>query len=157
MIELLEEAREELKRVDHQIYVSLKYTRTVDVLKLILQRLVSAFEIGVDILLTAQKKKGIIDSIPTSHKAKGDLLIDLAKSDTQMKEYIDFYMNIRRITRATYECKEEYRRHVTMIVKLDCNIEITMDTVKKDYEKTKLFINYIENIITDKDPNAPPQ
>ena len=42
MIETLENAKEELKRVDHLIFVSLKYTRTVDVLLNVINRIISS-------------------------------------------------------------------------------------------------------------------
>ena len=44
MREKLEEAFEELKRVDHLIYVSLKYTRTTDVLKNVIDRMITTAE-----------------------------------------------------------------------------------------------------------------
>ena len=40
MTENLENAKEELKRIDHLIYVTLKYTRTVDVLLSVVERMI---------------------------------------------------------------------------------------------------------------------
>ena len=51
MKELLKDAKEELKRVDHLIYVSLKYTRTVDVIRNVIDRLISSFDFVADGLL----------------------------------------------------------------------------------------------------------
>ncbi len=42
MLESLDLAKEEIKRADHLMYVSLKYTRTVDILKSIIERLINA-------------------------------------------------------------------------------------------------------------------
>ena len=56
----LGQAREELKRVDHLIFVSLKYTRTVDVLKSVLTRLINCFEcIIIGVLNDAYEQKKI--------------------------------------------------------------------------------------------------
>ena len=44
MNEQLENTIEELKRVDHLFYVSLKYTRTVDMIKHVLERIISTHE-----------------------------------------------------------------------------------------------------------------
>ena len=44
MDDALYDAEKELKRVDHLIYVSLKYTRTVDVFKNIIKRLISTID-----------------------------------------------------------------------------------------------------------------
>ena len=38
---------EELKRADHLVYVSLKYTRTCDIMKNAMKRLINAFEMSM--------------------------------------------------------------------------------------------------------------
>ena len=48
---------EELKRADHLIYVSLKYTRTCDIMKNAIKRLISAFELAMQDYLEAMRKK----------------------------------------------------------------------------------------------------
>ncbi len=53
----LDNALRELRKVDHLIYVSLKYTRTVDVLKHIIKRMISAFDFMMDALLINLKQK----------------------------------------------------------------------------------------------------
>ena len=40
--ESIDKAKEELKRVDHLFFVSLKYTKTVDVIKSLIDRLINA-------------------------------------------------------------------------------------------------------------------
>ena len=59
MLPILEDAREEMKRADHLLYVSLKYTRTVDVLKSLIDRLINTINAITDELLdyALQKKK----------------------------------------------------------------------------------------------------
>ena len=51
MPSLIEPAREEMKRADHLLYVSLKYTRTVDVIKSLIERLFSTIDAITDALL----------------------------------------------------------------------------------------------------------
>ena len=46
--ENIENAVSQLKRADHLLYVTLKYTRTVDVIKSIIKRLISAFDFAVE-------------------------------------------------------------------------------------------------------------
>ena len=38
---------EELKRADHLVYVSLKYTRTCDIMKNAIKRLIAAFQLVI--------------------------------------------------------------------------------------------------------------
>ncbi len=57
MKESLDNAVRELRKVDHLVFVSLKYTRTVDVLKHIIKRMISAFDFMMDALFIDFKKK----------------------------------------------------------------------------------------------------
>ena len=50
MKESFDEAVQELKRVDHLFWVSLKYTRTVDVIKHVIDRLISCIGFGFEAL-----------------------------------------------------------------------------------------------------------
>ena len=54
---------------------------------------------------------------------------------------------LRKIRRAKYQKREEFRRHVTMIATLDDGkvIEVDMDKVKEFNDDTIAFIDYIED------------
>ena len=56
-----ESAEEELKRADHLLYVTLKYTRNVDVIKNIIKRLINAYDYAVLEALKYLKVKNISD------------------------------------------------------------------------------------------------
>ena len=90
------EAREELKRADHLIFVTLKYTRTVDVIKNIIKRLINAFELATDDALVYAKKKRKIATIPMLQKLKCDMLSKVIK-DERIKEYRDFYNMLKTL------------------------------------------------------------
>ena len=57
MKDYLDQIKSELKRADHLFYVSLKYTRTVDVIRSMIQRLLNAFDISFEALLEKTKKR----------------------------------------------------------------------------------------------------
>ena len=57
MIEAVTNAVEELKRVDHLIFVSLKYTRTVDVLRSVINRLIDAYGAIIEGILKEMEEK----------------------------------------------------------------------------------------------------
>ena len=57
MKDTIEKAKEELKRADHLYYVSLKYTKTVDVIKSIIERLINAFDFTIDSLVAFNYQK----------------------------------------------------------------------------------------------------
>jgi len=143
MLESLDLAKEEIKRADHLMYVSLKYTRTVDILKSIIERLINAFNFGIDALL---KKKKVRD-IPTIPKIKLDL-VRKNYPDEDLKNFLQLYQLFREIDKASFERAREYRRHVTMTAHLDDKeIEVTIDIIEDYYGKTKEFIEYVESIV----------
>ena len=74
MNEQLHKAKEELKRVDHLIYVSLKYTRTVDVIRNVVDRLISSFDFVLDSLLQDQIDAEKLEIIPQAPKLKCELI-----------------------------------------------------------------------------------
>ena len=48
------------------------------------------------------------------------------------------------LSRATYEKKNEFRRHVTMTSVIDGEIvEVTIDSITEDFHKLKDFIDYV--------------
>ncbi len=57
MRESLDNAFREIRKVDHLIFVSLKYTRTVDMIKHVIKRMISSFDFMMDALLLDLKKK----------------------------------------------------------------------------------------------------
>lgn len=147
MIESLFNARQELKRADHLIYVSLKYTRTVDVIKSIIERLLNCFDFGINSLLIEAKESKKLDDIPTTPKQKCDKVIELFPDDEKINDYISFYRLLRKISLAEFTRAREFRRHVTMTAIVDDSyIDVTIDVILEYNEKTKEFINYIDSL-----------
>ena len=66
-----------------------------------------------------------------------------------MIDYINFYIRLRKLSKAEYTRREEFRRHVTMIATIDKGeiVEVNIDSLKEDYEKTRNFVAYIKKII----------
>lgn len=149
--EHLQGARSELRRVDHLIYVSLKYTRTVDVIRNTVSRLINTYDAGVLAILTDLKVKKKLSDLPSSPVMKVELL-QKKFADDYLKESLDFYLLLRKLMKLDYTRREEYRRHVTMVTILDnnTNFEIDIDKLEIYYNKTKEFINHLTNIITGK-------
>jgi hypothetical protein len=146
--EALENAQQELKRADHLIYVSLKYTRTVDVLKSIIERLIATVDAGLDALLHTAKAEGKIPAIPTLPRLKIEALRKVYADNEQLKQYLAFYLLLRKLDKAKFERAQEYRRHVTMKAELDnSKAEITIDIISDYFHKTKEFLSTAKMII----------
>lgn len=144
MLEALENAKEELKRADHLMYVSLKYTRTVDVLKSIVERLINTFDFLIDALL---KSKNVKD-VPKIPKLKVEAVKKCYPEVPALATYMDFYILLRSVDRATFERALEYRRHVTMTAHLDDKeIEIDIDIIEDYFNKVKELVALVESLV----------
>lgn len=147
-MEYFDKAIEELKRVDHLVYVSLKYTRTVDVIKSVIERLINSFHFAALELLEYAKEKKKIKDYPAAEGLRIDLLLKIFLDNPELKEYFQLYLMLRRLSKADYAKREEYRRHVTMIATMDDGkvMEIDIDKVEEYYHKTKKFMHLIKKI-----------
>lgn len=153
MDEYLEAAVGELKRADHMIFVSLKYTRTVDVIKNILGRLILCYDATFDYLASNLKEMKKIEEIPQTRNKKIDILTDYFKDSKDFKDYLEFYLLLRRINKAEFTRRQEFRRHVTMTVILEDKrvIELNIDSIEEYYLKTKAFVDFAVSLVSPKE------
>ena len=143
----LDEAKEELKRADHLVYVTLKYTRTCDVIKNSIHRLIRAIEFAADEALEHARKKKKIKVVSKIAKIKVESLKSIYKN--KVKEYIELYTLLNQIYKSDYNKREEYRKNVTLIsiLKPEEFYEVNMEKLKEFFYKTKDFVNLIEDLV----------
>ena len=150
MKESMENAREELKRIDHLIYVTLKYTRTVDVFVSIIERMIGTYEFLVDALVKhaiSQKRTFEDPDIPL---AKAKLVVKLYDSK-KIKDCIEHYLMLRKLRRANYEKTCEFRRHVTMTSLVEGKvIKVDIDSITADFHSLRDFVDYVDKKISEK-------
>ena len=151
MNEYLLEAREELKRLEHILYVSLKYSRTVDVLTNALNRLVSIYDFIIEAFMEKAKEEGVIDSIPKSPALMARRVGEIYPDDEELHKYLDFYAFLKTILKLPYERRQEFRRHVTRITKLEKHTsEICIDNLMNCEKFIHKFFNYAREKILGK-------
>lgn len=150
--EALALAVQELKRADHSIAVSLKYTRTVDVIKSIIERLINTVGFCLDALLEHAKAKGTAAELAALPRLKAEQVKMVFSNDKKVVDFCDFFLLLRRVDKAKFERAQEYRRHVTMTAHLDNeeNVEVTIDIITDYYDKTQEFLNYVGRMVTGK-------
>ena len=148
--ELYLSAVQELKRIDHIIFVTLKYTRTVDVLKSIILRMIAMIDFVLDLILESYKFKGDIDSYQASPGLKVDQIRQLTEDDN-ISQMLDFYLMLRRASRAEYTTINEYKRHVGMVMEKPDGSEliINIDTVTEFYYDLKKYLEYVYHFVFD--------
>ncbi len=143
MNEYLSEAREELKRLEHIIYVSLKYTRTVDVILNALYRLVNVYDLIIEALLEKAKGENLIAVLPKSPALRATHLGGLYPEDKELQKYLSFYVFIKNVLKLPHSKREEYRRHVTLIVELGtATAEIDIDNLTDCEKVVHNFLRY---------------
>ncbi len=153
--ESLQLAMQELHRADHSIAVSLKYTRTVDVIKSIIERLINTISFSLDGLVDYAKTQNKISEASSLPKVKVDQVKMLYSNDRIVTDFCDFFLTLRKIDKAKFGRAQEYRRHVTMTAFMDHEtVEITIDIVSDYYEKTKEFLNYASRLVHGEGQNS---
>ena len=141
MLEDIESAIGELQRAEHLIYVTLKYTRTGDVMKSIVERLIDSMNYSITDMLEFTKHKNKIKEFPASDMAKFELLKVILKKlilkDKNLKKYLDLYLLLKKVSKTPVtSVREEYRKNLTLIAD---DIEIDMSTIVEYYNDVKEF------------------
>jgi len=144
------DALDELKRVDHLVYVSLSYTRTVDVLKSVVDRMISTSDFLLSCIIDDLNEKKPLDEVPLSPALRVALLQKECKDVPEIVEYLKLYTMLRKIARCKYDRLREFRRHVTMVAHFDddSTMDVNIDVLKEYYEQIKGFFKYVKNMIT---------
>ncbi len=150
---MIEGAKQELKRADHLIFVSLKYTRTMDVLASVIKRLISSLELVLEAILQWLLKKKKIKAIPSTYKNKIEVIRANFKKDVTIQEMLKFYSYLMRIDKAEHSGRSEFRKGVTLIAidELgDVIGEINLEKIKEFYLKTIELVDYTGEMLDNK-------
>lgn len=151
MNEYLLDAREELKRLEHIIYVSLKYTRTVDIIRNALHRMVSMYDLIVEAFLEKALENHLITSLPKSPALRATTVQELYHDDAELQHYLRFYTFLKTILKLPFDKREEFRRHVSMIVYLNrSTVEINIDNLINCEKFVHNFYNYVYSLFIGK-------
>ena len=143
MIESYKQSVEEFKRIDHLFYVTLKYTRTVDVIRSTIERFISMYEAGIDAILKVMKDKKKIEDFPNNPVGKAELLKE--SCDAEILPNIERYLMFRKMMRLEYGKREEYRRHVTMIVQYEGQtLNVDIDLLQEYYDEARKFLTHVK-------------
>ncbi|MDP3990062.1 MAG: hypothetical protein Q8Q01_02550 [archaeon] len=151
MEEYLLEAKEELKRLEHIIYVSLKYTRTVDVIINALNRMVGTFDSIVEAFMKKAEIDGTIESMPRSPALKAKKLRELYPEDPILQKYLTFYDFLKKVLKHPYQKRQEYRRHVNLIADFEnSTAEMNIDNLVNCEKFVHQFLKFSQERILGK-------
>lgn len=126
-------AKGQLLRAEHLFYVTLKYTRTADVIRNAIKRLISALDYTVEDMLEAKRVK----NMPTIPLMRVDLLKKVYPKDKKANELIEFYYLLRRIDKSRFDVREEFRKNVALVTEGEV---VNIERLKEFLHKTKEFV-----------------
>lgn len=141
--ELVLDSREELKRLEHIIYVTLKYTRTVDVLVNALTRLVAIYDLLIEAYLEKAKIEQKVESLPKSPALRAKQLGGLYPADEVIQKNLIFYNFLKIMLNRPHFRREEFRRHVTLLVEFENSTgEVAIDHLVNCERFVHLFFKH---------------
>ena len=136
---------------DHLLYVSLKYTKTCDVIINLILRWRRLIEIGIDSFLKQAKKKKKISAIPLSPIKKIESVKILFKKDEEFLKIIEMYEMFRKIDELRKERIGEFRKNVALKVFYKGEeININLEKLKEYAGNVEKFISTLKQFLSSK-------
>ncbi len=147
---MISEILKEKTSADHLLYVSLKYTKTGDVILNLIARWKSMIEISFDALLEVALKEKKIPHLPESPKQRIEFMKKVYKKSPEIQETIKLYIFFKQIPELPKTREGEFRKNVALKVTRGKE-EIRIDTEKlKEYsELLETFISKVKHILSE--------
>ncbi len=144
----LERIMKEKTSADHLLYVSLKYTKTCDVILNLIERWRSMVELCIDALLQKLKKKKIITTLPAAPKMKVLTLKDIFKKEPAIIQTLDLYEFFKKIPQLNKIRESEFRKNVCLKVIDGKEVKINMEKLKEYNEVLERFIKFVREYLS---------
>jgi len=144
----MEDIIQEKISADHLLYVSLKYTKTCDVILNLLLRWRKMIETSVNEILKHAKKKKKIPSVSSNSVGRIEQIRKIFKKNKEFLEVISIYEMLRKIEELRKERSGEFRKNVNLKVfykgkEININLEqlkIYAELLEKFISTTKQFL-----------------
>lgn len=138
----MEKIMQEKISADHLLYVSLKYTKTCDVIRNLLLRWKNMIKTSINKTLEHAKKKKKISSVPTSPVKKIESMKKLFKKDKNIMKTIKFYEMLRKLENLRTNRIGEFRKNVCL------KIYYQGKEINVDLEQLKEYADMLEKFIS---------
>jgi len=145
---MVEEIIKEKTSADHLMYVSLKYTKTCDVILNLLARWKSLIELCFDRILEDKFEKGKIPAMPTNPKQRIEFIKKYFKKSSVVQEVVPLYIFFKRVPDLKKTREGEFRKNVNLKVFEATKVtEINMERLGEYYEIVEKFVNEVRGIL----------
>jgi len=143
-----EDVFKEKRIADHLYYVSLKYTKTCDVILNLIQRWVSLIDKCIEIILEKLKKEKSISSIPSAPFQRMSVIKDKMKRNKEVVEILEMYMMFKRIKNLKQNKEHEFRKGLALVVyENGKEIKIDLEKLKEFNEKIENFLVFVKEFV----------
>lgn len=130
---------------DHLLYVSLKYTKTCDVIINLIFRWRNLIELGMNKLVEKAKKEKKWKPVPNAPRAKLVQLKKIYANEEVVSETLRLYELFRDIDSTEKVRENEFRKGVNLRVNYKGQvININLDKLKEYADVIERFISYLK-------------
>ncbi len=139
----MEDIIQEKISADHLLYVSLKYTKTCDVIRNLLLRWRRMIETSFESMLIHAKKKKKITAIAANPVGKIEQIRKIFKKNENTLQVIEFYEMLKKLEGLRTERIGEFRKNVTF------RIFYKGEEINVNLEQLKIYAELLEKFISD--------
>jgi len=144
----MEEIIQEKISADHLLYVSLKYTKTCDVILNLILRWRRMIETSINEILKHAKKKKKISLIPPNPIGKIEEIKKIFKKNKDFLQVIEMYEMFRKIEELKKERAGEFRKNVNLkIFYRGKEINVNLEQLKIYAEMLEKFISITKQFL----------
>lgn len=137
----MEDIIQEKISADHLLYVSLKYTKTCDVILNLLLRWRKMIDTSIERILKHALKKKKITKVEESPIGKLNQIRILFKKDENFQKAIDFFIMLKKIEELKKERIGEFRKNVAL------KVFFRGEEVLINLEQLKVYAEMLEKFI----------
>jgi len=151
MPEALEKIIKEKISADHLLYVSMKYTKTCDVMINLLERWKIMMDYAFDALLDKAKKNKMIKKLPSAPKLRIDAVAEIFADEPDVMDALSDYRMFKLIRILSNTKEGEFRKGVCLRVTYQGKeVAVNLDKLKEYAEILERFINYTKLFLSTK-------
>jgi len=143
-----EEIIKEKTSADHLMFVSLKYTKTCDVMMNLLARWKSLSERCFDAILEKGVEDGSVPAMPATPKQRIEFIKKYFVENKAVQDVVPLYIFFKRVPDLSFCRIGEFRKNVCLKVKMPRkDVEVNMEKLGEYYDTVECFMKEVKKIL----------
>ena len=142
---MIEELIKEKTSADHLMYVSLKYTKTCDVILNLLARWKSLIELSFDAILEKSVEIGKVPVMPATPKERIEFIRKYYKKNVEIQAVVPLYIFFKRVPDLNKTREGEFRKNVNLkVIEPGRVTEINLEKLSEYYDIVEKFMGEVK-------------